>query len=230
MTFIKIFDLKETLGFRILELHKICNMENLIHKVQENGVLSLTDSELLSVFINTDKVKYLYETYGYSLANLSRIGFEELKNLGFTKRECLLLVSIFEISRRKKYVDSSRINSSIDIFNYMSPLMSDLYFEEVWAIFLNSAGRIIAKKKIGQGGIDTADCDVKILFYHALMYHARTLILVHNHPSGNIKPSRQDDRLTDSVNKIAEIHGIKFLDHVIIANDKYYSYVDEGRI
>lgn len=206
------------------------NMNNLIIKVKESGISSLTDKELLSMFVGKNKLESVFDTYGNSFANLARADFDELKNLGLTARESLFLLSISEIARRKKYVDLVSVNSSLDIFNYMSPLMSDLYYEVVWAIYLNNKGEIIYKRKIGQGGIDSSDCDIKILFYHALMCHARGLVLVHNHPSGKTIPSLQDDKLTERVKKIATLHSITFLDHLIIAKDDYYSYGDNGKI
>ena len=102
--------------------------------------------------------------------------------------------------------------------------------EECWAIYLNQASRVIRKQRISTGGLASTQVDVRVVLREALKNNATSVILVHNHPSGNIRPSSDDDRLTQAMFQAAKTLQIRMLDHVIFSDDNYYSYADEGRI
>lgn len=122
------------------------------------------------------------------------------------------------------------IRQSTDIYDYMQPVLGDNKTEECWAILMNSSARVIKRIRISSGGLNTCLIDIRVLLKEAILCEATSFILSHNHPSGNKKPSTEDDKLTQSAATAAKTLNIRMLDHVIICNDSYYSYADEGRI
>ena len=112
----------------------------------------------------------------------------------------------------------------------MKPCLSDLSVEECWVILLNQASRMIKKIRISIGGISGTAVDVRVILKEALTASASAFALIHNHPSGSLRPSREDDRLTKQVQQASEIMNIRFIDHLIFTNDNFYSYNDEGRL
>lgn len=122
------------------------------------------------------------------------------------------------------------ITSSNDIFKLMSPVLTDLEVEEAWVLFLNHGSKLIRKRRISIGGLSATQVDVRVILKEALLCNAVAFCLIHNHPSGNINPSASDDRLTRMVFEAGNTLNIKLLDHIIVGNDKYFSYADEGRI
>ena len=112
----------------------------------------------------------------------------------------------------------------------MSPVMSDLKVEEAWVIYVNQAAKVIRKLRISIGGIASTQVDVRVIMKEALLCGATSFFLIHNHPSGNLTPSRDDDRLTGALVEAGRMMNIKVLDHLIIGNNEYFSYADEGRL
>ena len=123
-----------------------------------------------------------------------------------------------------------KVSCSYDVFKLMSPVMSDIKVEEAWVIYTNQAAKVIRKQRISIGGLASTQVDVRVIMKEALLCSATAFFIVHNHPSGNIKPSRDDDRLTGALVEAGRMMNIKVLDHLIIGNDEYFSYADEGRI
>ena len=130
----------------------------------------------------------------------------------------------------EKRSDKKRIVSSQDIFITMKGLIGDLNVEEFWAIYLDQSGSVIKRVRIGKGGIDCTLADVRIILRYALECSATQLGIVHNHPSGNVKPSSQDIKLTRTIKNAAEIMNIRLFDHVVIGCESYYSFADEGAL
>lgn len=128
------------------------------------------------------------------------------------------------------FAKSPTITSSNDIFKLMSPVLTDLEVEEAWVLFLNHGSKLIRKRRISIGGLSATQVDVRVILKEALLCNAVAFCLIHNHPSGNINPSASDDRLTRMVFEAGNTLNIKLLDHIIVGNDKYFSYADEGRI
>lgn len=141
-------------------------------------------------------------------------------------------LAAIEFHRRGQalFAKSPTITSSNDIFKLMSPVLTDLEVEEAWVLFLNHGSKLIRKQRISIGGLSATQVDVRVILKEALLCNAVAFCLIHNHPSGNINPSASDDRLTRMVFEAGNTLNIKLLDHIIVGNDKFFSYADEGRI
>ena len=169
-----------------------------------------------------------------SLSELGKCSVADLchyKGIGPAKAITILAAS--ELGKRRKEeepLERKQIRCSKDIYAYFHPLMCDLPIEECWVMFLNQASRIIDAIKISQGGLAATQVDVRCILREALLKRATSLILCHNHPSGNTRPSADDDRLTSALNQASKIMNIRMLDHIIVTDGTYYSYVDEGKL
>ncbi|WP_300729606.1 RadC family protein [uncultured Bacteroides sp.] len=143
-------------------------------------------------------------------------------------------VAMAAIELYKRYAPKSLngflIRCSKDAFEIMQPIVGDIVTEECWAILLNQSAKVIGKKRISCGGYVSTQVDVRIVLREALLAKATAMVLCHNHPSGNSRPSAGDDKLTECMRKAGEALNIRLLDHIIVANDTYYSYQDEGKL
>ena len=131
-----------------------------------------------------------------------------------------------------KSTDRIRINDAGDVYLLAKEILGDRmeHHEEVYLILLNQASKILGVALVSKGGISNTVVDLRIIFQAAILANASRIILVHNHPSGNLKPSLQDDKITKRVYQIASILGIELTDHLIISEESYYSYAIEDRI
>ena len=156
--------------------------------------------------------------------------FHELyRNLTPAKKE--LAMAAIEVYRLFAYRErKERFFSSNDIYMAMKPYLQDLKNEEFWVIMLNQANTIIKKVRVSFGGIDMTAVDIRLILKEALLCNAVSLVLVHNHPSGNTRPSTQDNTLTEKMKKAANVMNIKLLDHLVFTDNGYYSYLDEGML
>lgn len=165
------------------------------------------------------------------LANGSNVSIEDICNLLTPARREMALAVIELYKRIKERKNNYKcITSSADVYEVMLPYMADLKVEECWVIFLNQASRIIRKQRISVGGLASTQVDVRVILHEALSCNAVSMILCHNHPSGNFRPSQDDDRLTHALLEAGRIINIRLLDHVIVTDGSYYSYGDEGRL
>lgn len=141
-------------------------------------------------------------------------------------------VAAVEMYKRQQsqQVERRRILSSKDVYELMQPLIGDLRNEEFWIVAINNASRIIKKVQVSVGGIDQTSADVRLIMRVLIDTGASQFAAVHNHPSGNPKPSNDDRKLTEQLKKAAEIFNIRMMDHVIITDGVYYSFCDEGMI
>ena len=138
-----------------------------------------------------------------------------------------------ELGKRRKLQERSgrtAIRSSADIYELFHPLLCDLATEEFWVLLMNHAAKVIDKVRISRGGIDQTTADVRSILREALIQRATQIALIHNHPSGSPRPSTDDQRLTQLVQKGAQTMNIRLIDHVIVTDGKYYSFNDEGMI
>lgn len=211
-------------------------------KMMLHGAGALSNAELLAILIgsgSTDEsavelMRKVLADYRNSLCELGKSGVEELcryKGIGPAKAITLLAAS--ELGRRRKEegtLERLQIRSSEDIYRLFYPLMCDLPVEECWVLLLNQAGKVIDRIRISQGGLASTAVDIRCVLREALIRRAVSMVLCHNHPSGNLRPSREDDRLTESLRQAAVTVNLRLLDHVIVTDGKYYSYADEGRI
>ena len=209
-------------------------------KLLSKGLKSLTDTELLAILIgsgqkNESAVEIAKKVLNLAQNNLNELGklsikdFKTVKGIGEAK--AITLIAALELGRRRKSSESRekyKIGSSNDAFLYMQPFLEDLSYEEFWVIYMNRSNRVIDQLKISQGGISGTVIDVRIILKHGIEKLASTLIICHNHPSGNLQPSKSDIQITTKLKEAAKFHDIDVLDHLIISDSLYYSFADEG--
>ncbi|MDR0540829.1 MAG: DNA repair protein RadC [Dysgonamonadaceae bacterium] len=212
--------------------------EKLLHK----GVYSLSDTELLAIILGSgskgesvvDLSQRILQSVNNNINQLGKLSVKQLMQFkGIGEAKAISIVAALELGKRRKAEEilrRERILFSKDVYEYFYPLLCDLYYEEFWALFLNRASKIIDKVKVSQGGVAATVVDAKIIYREALLRLATSVIICHNHPSGNASPSQEDNAVTLQLQR-----GLKFLDmdlkdHVIICDGKFYSYADEGRI
>ena len=161
----------------------------------------------------------------------SESSFDDIVNQLTPGRMEIALATV-ELYTRKKAKKNSRdkIHSSVDIYRLMHPIMVNQQVEELWAIYMNMSSRIVKMKRISVGGISQTIVDIRIVLKEALLCNAVAIAICHNHPSGNVRPSLADDQLTEKLSNACKTMDIRLLDHVIVADDSYYSYSDEGRM
>jgi DNA repair protein RadC len=212
-------------------------------KLIQKGVSSLSDSELLAIVIGSgNKDESAVELSQRILRsvnnNINQLGKSSVNYLisnfkGIGEAKAISIVAALELGKRRQaepVLRKNKISCSKDIYNYFRPMLCDLPHEEFWALFLNSYNRIIGRIKISQGGVSETIVDGKIVYKEAVIHLASKIVFCHNHPSGNPAPSQRDDAVTLSLKRGVELLDINFVDHVIVADDKYYSYADERRI
>lgn len=188
----------------------------------------LSDAEVVYQLTNNKETS---NQVNAMLANCSNVSIEDICNLLTPARREMALAVIELYKRIKERKNNSKtIRASTDVYEVMHSYMADLKVEECWAIYLNQAARIIRKQRISVGGLASTQVDVRVILREALTCNATSMILCHNHPSGNTRPSQDDDRLTHSLLEAGRTMNIRLLDHVIVADGSHYSYGDEGRL
>lgn len=208
-------------------------------KLLLKGKAALSNAELLGILIGSgtrehtavDLGKIILDNNDNDLNKLARLGVHELKKFnGIGDARAINIVSALELGRRRKInnEDPVKISSSNDVYNLMKPVLSDLSHEEFWLLLLNRANKVIRKQNISQGGISGTVADPKLIFNHALNQLASSIILVHNHPSGNTRPSEADKRLTRQLHEAGKLLEIAVLDHIIFTDNNYFSFADEN--
>lgn len=209
-------------------------------KLLLNGRHTLSDAELIAILIRTgiknnsavELAKQILHQCNNNLSELSRLNVKELarfKGIGTVK--AVTIVAALELGRRRREsiaVKKEVISSSTDIVELMNPQLADLVHEEFWLILLNRANHIITRMAISKGGISGTVVDPRLVFKAAIEHHASGIILCHNHPSGNIKPSNEDIKLTKKLQEAGRNLDINVLDHIIIGGASFYSFADEG--
>ena len=157
--------------------------------------------------------------------------FISVKGVGNTK--AITLMAALELGRRRRLSEAevrAEISSSKDAFDLMKPLLEDLEIEQFWVLYLNNANKVLAKLNISQGGMTATVVDVRMLLKKALELNSTGLILCHNHPSGTLHASEADCKLTEKVKVSAKLMDIQLLDHIIVTDQSYFSFADEGMI
>ncbi|MBO7312316.1 MAG: DNA repair protein RadC [Alistipes sp.] len=216
-------------------------MKNLVDKIVSRGADSLTNEELIAAIIaesSSDEgaiaVSRELLTKAGGVANLMETDFSRLRMMsGLGKMRAIRLKAAQELGSRVAVMKASSydvILSDSDVARIMQPIIGGLQHEECWAIYLASSGRVLERMRISQGGVQATVVDCKLIIKRALELLAVQIVLVHNHPSGNIQPSKQDIALTERVSEAAQLFDIRLLDHVIIAKGAHYSFRGEGII
>ena len=207
-----------------------------------NGRHTLSDAELIAILIRTgaknitavDVAKQILYHCNNNLSELSRLNVKDLarfKGIGTVK--AVSVVAALELGRRRRESEAIKkeiISSSTDIVELVQPQLADLPHEEFWLILLNRANHIITKIILSKGGISGTVVDPRLVFKAAIEHQASGIILCHNHPSGNPKPSNEDVVLTKKLRDAGKNLDISILDHIIIAGSTFYSFADEGVI
>jgi len=211
-------------------------------KVIANGVQYLSDAELLAILLgsgtkNMDAVelaRLILKGAGNTLQQLGRQGIGDLVRIkGVGPAKAITLLAAMELGRRRagmQHPEKIPVKSSETVFNLFHPIMGDLEYEEFWLLMLNRANRVLGRFKVSQGGLSGTVIDTRIILKKALDNLASSIIVCHNHPSGNKQPSDADVKITEKLKKAAEMLEIKLLDHVIIADKSYFSFADEGLV
>jgi DNA repair protein RadC len=209
-------------------------------KLLQKGKLALSDAELIAILIgsgNTDESavelskRILFETKN-NLNLLGKLSAQQLmiyKGIGEAK--AISIIAAMELGRRRRTEDALelvKIASSSTVFELLQPILGELPHEEFWILYLNNANKIIEKLAISKGGITGTLVDVRVTLKKALELGATSLILAHNHPSGNLNPSEADKLITNKLKIAAESIDIKVLDHIIVTEKSYFSFADEG--
>ena len=206
------------------------------------GRNTLSDAELIAILIGSgnrnetavDLSKKILNSIDNDLNQLGKLSVSDLKKFkGIGEAKAISIVAALELGRRRKDTDTNKkitIKSSSDGYNEIASVLNDLKHEEFWVIYLNRKNEVIKKENISKGGISGTIADSKIIFKNAIELLASSVILCHNHPSGNLKPSNADIELTKKLKEIGILMETPVLDHIIVGEKKYFSFADEGLI
>jgi DNA repair protein RadC len=209
-------------------------------KLIQKGTNSLSDAELLAILISSgtkeksavDLGRELLMMANNNLNCLGKLTINDLTKLnGIGQARAVTIAAALELGRRRKLEEvpeTPQIKCSKDVFDLLSPILSDLPHEEFWILFLNRANKVINRMKLSQGGISGTVTDVRIVMKKAIEYLASGIIVCHNHPSGNLSPSDSDTRITQKIKEAGNIMDIQLLDHLVISEKDYYSFADNG--
>jgi DNA repair protein RadC len=209
-------------------------------KLSGQGRRALTDAELIAILIGSgsrdetavELSKRILHHYNNDLNKLGKAGISELSKFkGIGEAKAISIIAALEIGRRRgdseiKVLDE--VKSSRDGYNIMRRHLMDLNHEEFWIMLIGRSNKVLAKELVSKGGLSGTVADPKIIFHMALQHQASALIMVHNHPSGNLKPSREDLVLTKKIADAGRLLDINVLDHLIITDGGYFSFGDEG--
>jgi len=211
-------------------------------KLALKGKETLSNAELLSIILGTgsrnesalDLSKKILDASGNNLFELGKMGLSKLKKFkGIGSAKAITIEAAMELARRRQQAEAmvrTCLKRSKEAYQILRSRMEDLQVEECWVVFLNRANLILSAEKISLGGLTGTVVDVRIIFKRALELQATALILSHNHPSGNLKPSQQDIDLTEKAKSAGQALDIKVFDHLIISDQGYYSFADEGML
>jgi DNA repair protein RadC len=209
-------------------------------KMVSKGAAILSNSELIAILINNgskDKsaVDLAKEVLRLGSDNLNELGkltlkdFQKIKGIGIAK--AITIAVALELGRRRQAaatLDKPVIQSSKDIAQYLKALLKDFTYEVFAVLFLNQANKINHFEIVSRGGITGTVADPRIILKKALEQDATSIVLSHNHPSGSLKPSKADEVLTQKIKSAAQYFDIKVIDHIIVSEEGFYSFADEG--
>lgn len=210
------------------------------NKLLNKGCSALSDSELLSLLINTghknksalEIAQEILRSAQNNLNELGKLSIADLQKIsGVGESKATIIVAAIELGRRRQNcggLSRETLRSSNDVAQFLITSLKDYKHEVFGVLFLNRANRIKNFEIISQGGITGTVCDPRIILKKALDCEATSIILTHNHPSGNLKPSRADEEITQKIKHAASFLDVRVLDHMIVGDDGYYSFADAG--
>lgn len=210
--------------------------EKLLYK----GKNVLSDAELIAILIGSgsrnesavDLCKRILQQNNNQLHQLQKQTIQQLMQFkGIGEAKAITIVAALELAKRLQLSETkelTKINSSADACKLMQPLIGDLPHEEFWVLLLNNSNKVVYKLQLSKGGLTQTIVDIRLIYKTALEHLATALILVHNHPSGQLNPSQADNDITQKIKKAGNTLDIKLLDHLIITQTGYFSFADEG--
>src|SRR3954451_9052253 len=212
-------------------------------KLALKGADNLSNSELLAILINNgsveksavDLAKELLAAVNNNLQRLSKLSVKDMVNLkikGLGPAKAVTIAAALQLGVRRSMADNKKevIQSSKDIADYLKAHLQYKKNEVFAVVFLNRANKINHYETISEGGITGTVADPRIILKKALEHDAVSIVLCHNHPSGNLRPSRQDQELTNKIKEASSYFDIKVLDHIIVSDEGYYSFADDGML
>ncbi len=206
------------------------------------GAEALSNAELLAILIGSgskresavELMKRMLADCNNNLNTLGKMTIHELCTYnGIGEAKAISILAACELGKRRQMETPEErpdLGTATRIYNHMHPIMQDLDVEEFWVLLLNQNYRLIKKVRISHGGITETAVDIRIVMKEAVLSNCTILAVCHNHPSGNLSPSRDDDNLTRNIKRACELMRIHFLDHVIITDGQYYSYHELGKV
>lgn len=209
-------------------------------KLLQKGIQTLSDAELIAILIGSgnrevsavELSKLILSDNKNDLNKIAKKSVQELMQFkGIGEAKAISILSSLELGKRREaniIEEQKKINSSKDVFQLMNAKFKDLPFEEFWVIYLNQSNKIIHKERMSQGGIAGTVVDIRLILKKAIENLASSIILCHNHPSGQLKPSQQDLDLTKKLKQASSYLDISVIDHVIVADNQFYSFADEA--
>ena len=211
-------------------------------KLRDKGPEALSNAELLAILIGsgtpgTSAVELMQTVLNSCKNNLNTLGKMSIRELmqykGIGEAKAITILAACEMGKRRQQESAEErpdIGTATRIYNHMHPILQDCDVEEFWLLLMNQNYGLIKKMRIAHGGITEVSVDIRIIMREALLAKATILAVCHNHPSGSLSPSRQDDDITRNLQQACSLLRIHFLDHVIVTDGAYYSYHEEGRL
>ncbi len=209
-------------------------------KLMLKGKSVLSDAELIAILIgsgsrNESAVQLSQKILSSVDNNLNALGKLTIKQLmefkGIGEAKAISIAAALELGRRRRAEEAlelKKITSSKNVFEIMQPIIGELAYEEFWLLFLNNSNKVIAKSQLSKGGLTGTVVDIRVIFKAAFENNATSIILAHNHPSGKLAPSDADKQITTKIKTAGQQLDIPILDHVIITENGYFSFADEG--
>lgn len=206
------------------------------------GKNALSDSELLAVILGSgnrnesavELSRRILESVGNNWHHLSLLSISDLMKFnGIGEAKAISVAVALEIGRRRaaqEIPERAQIKSADDVFKILHPVMGDLRTEEFWVIYVNQNNKVLYKERISQGGISGTIVDVRLIMKTAIEQMATGIFIAHNHPSGNLRPSQEDIKMTKQIHEAGKIMNITLIDHLIITQDSFYSFANENLI
>ena len=210
-------------------------------KLAALGAEALSSAELLAILIGSgnteesavDLMKKILNSCNNNLNTLGKMSIQELMQFkGIGEAKAITILAACELGKRRQreqVEERPQLSTATRMYNYLHTHMQDLDVEESWVLLLNQDYKLIKSLRLSQGGITETTVDVRLIMKQAILANATIIVLAHNHPSGSLRPSAEDDRLTKSVKQACDLMRIHCQDHLIITDGSYYSYHEEGR-
>lgn len=211
-------------------------------KLRDKGPQALSNAELIAILVGSgypgvsavELMQQILKDCNNNLNTLGKMSIQELMQYkGVGEAKAITILAACELGKRRQAETPEErpdLGTATRIYNHMHPLMQDLDVEEFWVLLLNQNHRLIKKVRIAHGGISEVSVDIRIIMREAVLCNTTIVVACHNHPSGNLTPSRQDDALTQQLKKACEVMRLHFLDHIIVVDGQYFSYHEMGRL